>query len=169
MPSILQLDLQQIISQALSFLLLLWVLKRFAWRPLLGVLDARRARIEEQLREAARRQEDAARLQQELVRRLAAIDEEARTKIQQAIQEGRRMAAEVQEDARAQAQQVLAKSKETIELELAKAKVTLRDELADMTVEAVEKLLKGTLDVKTDQQLITAILDELGESSARER
>jgi len=119
------LDLQQILSQALSFLLLLWVLRRFAWRPLLGVLDARRARIEEQLREAARHQEEAARLQQDLAARLAAIDEEARKNIQQAIQEGRRMAAEVQEDARAQAQQILAKSKETVELELAKAKVTL--------------------------------------------
>jgi len=161
----LDLDLQQIVSQALSFLLLLWVLKRFAWRPLLGVLDARRARIEEQLREAARHQEEAARLQQELVTRLAVIDQEARAKIQQAIQEGRRMAAEVQEDARAQAQQILAKSKETIELELAKAKVTLRDDLADLTAEAVQRLLRHTLDEKTDHRLIAAILEELGSSS----
>jgi F-type H+-transporting ATPase subunit b len=163
----LALDLQQIISQVLSFLLLLWVLRRFAWRPLLGVLDARRARIEEQLREAARHQEEAARLQQDLAARLAAIDQEARVKIQQAIQEGRRMAAEVQEDARAQAQQILAKSKETIELELAKAKVTLRDELADLTAEAVHRLLRQTLDEKTDHRLIAAILEELGSPSEK--
>lgn len=165
MPSILQLDLQQIVSQVVSFLLLVWVLRRFAWRPLLGVLDARRARIEEQLREAARRQEEAARLQQDLAARLAMIDEEARAKIQQAIQEGRRMAAEVQEDARAQAQQILAQSKETIELELAKAKVTLRDDLADLTADAVQRLLRQTLDEKTDHRLIAAILEELDSSS----
>lgn len=165
MPSILQLDLQQIVSQALSFLLLLWVLRRFAWRPLLGVLDARRARIEEHLREAARLQEEAARLQQDLARRLAMIDDEARVKIQQAIQEGRRMAAEVQEDARTQAQGILAKSKETIELELAKAKVTLRDELAELTASAVQRLLRQTLDEKTDHRLIASILEELGSSS----
>ena len=165
MPSILQLDLQQIISQALSFLLLLWVLRRFAWRPLLGVLDARRARVEAHLREAARLQEEAARLQQDLARRLAMIDDEARVKIQQAIQEGRRMAAEVQEDARTQAQGILAKSKETIELELAKAKVTLRDELAELTASAVQRLLRQTLDEKTDHRLIASILEELGSSS----
>lgn len=165
MPSILQLDLQQIISQALSFLLLLWVLRRFAWRPLLGVLDERRARVEAHLREAARLQEEAARLQQDLARRLAMIDDEARVKIQQAIQEGRRMAAEVQEDARTQAQGILAKSKETIELELAKAKVTLRDELAELTASAVQRLLRQTLDEKTDHRLIASILEELGSSS----
>ena len=165
MPSILQLDLQQIVSQALSFLLLLWVLRRFAWRPLLGVLDARRARVEAHLREAARLQEEAARLQQDLARRLAMIDDEARVKIQQAIQEGRRMAAEVQEDARTQAQGILAKSKETIELELAKAKVTLRDELAELTASAVQRLLRQTLDEKTDHRLIASILEELGSSS----
>ena len=163
----LALDLQQIVSQVLSFLLLLWVLRRFAWRPLLGVLDERRARIEEQLREAARHQEEAARLQQDLAARLAAIDQEARAKIQQAIHEGRRMAAEVQEDARAQAQQILAKSKETIELELAKAKVTLRDELADLTAEAVQRLLRRTLDEKTDHRLIASILEELGSPSEK--
>lgn len=161
----LPLDLQQIVSQAFAFLLLLWVLRRFAWRPLLGVLDARRARIDEQLREAARRQEEAERLQRDLATRLATIDEEARKKIQQAIQEGRRMAAEIQEEARAQAQEVLAKSKETIELELAKAKVTLRDDLADLTAEAVQRLLRQTLDEKTDHRLIAAILEELDSSS----
>ena len=165
MPSFLQPDLQQIVSQALSFLLLLFVLRRFAWRPLLGVLDARRARIEAHLREAARLQEEAARLQQDLARRLAMIDDEARVKIQQAIQEGRRMAAEVQEDARTQAQGILAKSKETIELELAKAKVTLRDELAELTASAVQRLLRQTLDEKTDHRLIASILEELGSSS----
>ena len=53
MPPMLQLDLQQIASQSLSFLLLIWVMRRFAWRPILGALDARRARIEQGFREIA--------------------------------------------------------------------------------------------------------------------
>lgn len=156
----------QIVTTILGFFLLVLVLRRFFWRAILNVLDERRARIEAHLREAARRQEEAEHLQQELATRLTVIDEEARAKIQQAIQEGRRMAAEVQEDARAKAEQILAKSKETIELELAKAKVTLRDELADLTAEAIHRLLRQTLDEKTDHRLIAAILEELS-SSAR--
>jgi len=156
----------QIVTTILGFFLLVLVLRRFFWRAILNVLDERRARIEAHLREAARRQEEAERLQQELATRLTVIDEEARAKIQQAIQEGRRMAAEVQEDARAKAEQILAKSKETIELGLAKAKVTLRDELADLTAEAIHRLLRERLDEKTDHRLIASILEELS-SSAR--
>ena len=167
MPPILQLDLQQIISQSLSFLLLLWVLRRFAWRPLLSLLDARRAKIEQDLRHAARQKADVERLTAQLNQRLAAIDEEARAKIQQAVLEGRRIGMEVQEEARAQAQGILAKSRETIELELAKAKVSLRDEMADMTMETVERLLKRKLNPETDRQLVTSILDELGAAGGK--
>ena len=109
----LQLDLQQIVSQVLSFLVLLWLLKRFAWRPLLAMLDERRARIQEELAQAAQRKAELGRLQEEYSRRMATIEDEARSKIQQAVLEGKRVAMEIQEQARAQAQTILAKSNET--------------------------------------------------------
>ena len=162
-----QLDWQQILSQAISFLTLLWLLRRFAWRPLLGILDERRARIEEDLRQAAQRTADLERLQADYAKRLAKIEDEARTKIQQAILEGKRVASEIQEQARAQGSAVIAKSKETVELELAKARVTLRDQVAAMTMEAVERILRQKLDPKTDRQLVETVLDELDREPAR--
>ena len=157
----LQLDLQQILSQALSFLLLLWVLRRVAWRPLLRILDQRRGRIEQDLREAAQRKAEMARLQEEYAQRLARIEEEARSKIQQAILEGKRIATDIQEQAREQGAALLTKSKEAIELELAKARVLLRDQMAAMTMEAVERILRKKIDAATDHQLVEAVLDEL--------
>ena len=62
MPSFLQPDLQQVLSQAVSFLLLLWLLRRFAWTPLLTMLDQRRSRIEEEFRRIAQSKEELARL-----------------------------------------------------------------------------------------------------------
>lgn len=167
MPPMLQLDAQQIVSQSLSFVLLIWVMRRFAWKPILGALDARRARIEQSFREIAVGKAQLEQLQQELAQRLAKIDDEARLKIQQAILEGKRIAIEVQEEARAQAQAILSKSQDTIELEVAKAKVTLRNEIADMTIDAVEQLLKQRCDEPADRKLVAAIIDELGEASAR--
>ena len=167
MPPILQLDVQQILSQAVSFLLLLWLLRRFAWRPLLTLLDQRRARIEEDLRQAAQHKAELTRLQAEYSQRLATIDEEARTKIQQAILEGKRIAMEIQEHARAQGRDILTKSQETIALELAKARVTLRDQMAAMTIEAVEKILRQKLDEKANRHLVDSVLDDLERSHAR--
>ena len=163
----LALDLQQIVSQVFSFLVLLWILRRFAWRPLLAMLDQRRAHIEEELRQAAHNKAELARLQADYAQRLAKIDEEARAKIQQAILEGKRIGIEVQEQARAQAQAIITKSKETIDLELAKAQVTLRDQLAAMTVEAVEQILKHKLDEKTDHRLIESVLADLEQHAPR--
>lgn len=161
MPEILKLDLLQILSQAISFLLLVAILKRFAWKPLLGILDQRKHRIEEELRQIAQNKTELARLQADYAKRLAAIEDEARTKIQQAILEGKRMAVEIQEQARGQSYETLNKAKETINLELAKAKVTLRDQMAEMTVEAVERVLRQKIDAKADRHLVDTVLEEI--------
>ena len=161
MPPILQLDVQQIGSQILSFLLLLWVLRRFAWKPLLTMLDQRRTHIEQELRQVAQGKIELARLQEDYTRRLAKIDEEARAKIQQAILEGKRVAVEIQEQARQHGYALINKSKDTIEQELAKAKVTLRNEMAELTAAAVERVLRRKLDQAEDRRLIDSVLDEL--------
>lgn len=163
----LQLDLQQILSQSIAFLLLLLVLRRFAWKPLLGVLDARRQKIEDDLRQAAQQRAETIRLQQELDQRLGQIGQEARTKIQQAIIEGKRVAVEVQEEARAHARTVIAKAKETVDLEIAKARVTLRDQVTAMTLEAAQRILQQKLDAPADRRLIEAALDELERQGRR--
>ena len=168
MPAFLQPDLQQVLSQAISFLLLWWILRALAWKPLLTALDTRRARIEEEFRRIGQSKAELARLQEEYTRRLAAIEDEARTKIQQAILEGKRVASEIQEQARAQSSAALTKSKEAVEMELAKAKVTLRNDVAQMTVDAVERILRRKLDAKADRELVDQILGELesGRASA---
>ena len=51
----LQLDLQQVLSQAISFIVLLMILRRFAWRPLLAILDERRRHIETTLQDVAKK------------------------------------------------------------------------------------------------------------------
>ncbi len=167
MPEILKLDLQQVLSQALSFFLLVVILKRFAWKPLLSILDQRRARIEEELRQVAQSKADLARLQDEYGKRLAGIEEEARAKIQQSILEGKRMSVEIQEQARAQGYALLEKAKDTIELEIAKAKVTLRDQMVALTIEALERTLRRKIDEKTDRHLVEVVLEELEREQAK--
>ena len=163
----LQLDLQQIISQAVSFLVLLWGLRRFAWKPLLGLLDQRRAQIEDELRKIAHGKEEVARIEAEYSRKLAQIHDEARVKVQEAILEGKRISTEIQEQARTQASAIISKSKETVDFELAKAKAVLRDQVAAMTMDAVERIIRSKLDEKTDRRLVDAVLDDLEQEGSR--
>ena len=159
--------IQELSVQVVGFLLLFVIMRRIAWRPLLMILDQRRARIEEEFRRVAQTKNELARLQEDYGRRLSAIEDEARTKIQQAILDGKRIGGEIQEQAREQGAAILAKSKEAVELELAKARVTLRDQVAQMTLEAVERVLRGKLDAKADRHLVDQILDELERSETR--
>ena len=156
---------EELIVQVIGFLILFVILKRVAWRPLLGMLDARRQQIEHDLRQAAQQKEQLVRLQGEYAQRLAKIEDEARVKIQQAILEGKRISTEIQEEARAQSSALVHKAKETIDLELAKAKVTLRDELAAMTLDAVGRILHERLDEEKDKQLVQSVLEELEQKS----
>lgn len=159
--------IQELSVQVVGFLLLFVIMRRIAWRPLLMILDQRRARIEEEFRRVAQTKSELARLQEDYGRRLSAIEDEARTKIQQAILEGKRIGGEIQEQAREQGTAILAKSKEAVALELAKARVTLRDQVAQMTLEAVERVLRGKLDAKADRHLVDQILDELERNQTR--
>ncbi len=167
MPAFLKLSLVEIFSQALSFFVLVFVLKRFAWKPILSMLDLRKERIESDMKRAAEQRAEFERLQQEITRRLAKIDEEARAKIQESVLEGKRIGLEVQEEARAQAHAIMTKARETVELELAKARVTLRDQVADMTFQAIERVLQQKMDAQTDKKLIDQVLAELEQSSTK--
>jgi F-type H+-transporting ATPase subunit b len=157
----------QILTTVVGFFLLVAVLGRFFWRPVLTVLDQRRTQIEEDLRKIAQGHAELERLRQEYQQHLARIDEEARVKIQQAALDGKRLAAEIQEQARTQGAALLAKAKEAIELEVAKAKVTLRDEVATMTLEAAERILQRKLDPTADRRLIEAVVEELEREQAQ--
>ena len=151
----------QILTTVLGFFLLVVVLRKLFWRSVLQLLDDRRRRIEESLQNVARSQQRLDHMQADYTQRLAKIEDEARTKIQQAILEGKRISIEVQEHAREQAQAVMTKAKETMELELAKAKVTLRDQVAAMTMDAVERVLQQKLDTKTDRHVVDTVLEDL--------
>ena len=159
--------LAQIATNILGFFLLVVFLRKVFWNVILKLLDERRQRIEEGLRKIEQGKQEIERLRTDYQMHLTKIEEEARTKIQQAILEGKRIAIEVQEQARAQAQGVMTKAKETVELELAKAKVTLRDQVAAMTMEAVERVLQQKLDAKTDRHVVDAVLDELEQESPK--
>ena len=158
--------IEELIVQTVGFVALFVLLRALAWKPVLAMLDARRAHIEQELRDVARRKEEIARLQEEYAQRLATIHDEERTKMQEAILEGKRISLEIQEQARAHSQALLTKSKETIDLEIAKAREMLREQIAGMTMDALERILRQKIDAKTDQALMAEVLDELEQTRA---
>ena len=152
---------QEVLTHALGFVALVVCLRWLAWKPLLHVLDARRARIEDEFRRIDETKARLETMQRDYQARLEHIETEARQKIQEAVNEGRRVATEMQEQARAQAAQVLEQARENVQLEIAKAKTELREHVARLTLDTTARLLNEKLDAAKDEQLVLRFLDDV--------
>jgi F-type H+-transporting ATPase subunit b len=154
-----------LIGQTLSFIFLLTVLRLFIYKPVLKMLDERRARIKEGLSAAERGREAG----EEASRAAAAALDEARRDGQQVVANAQQVAQRLQEDARTQAQQqqeaMLERARAEIQQERDAAIAELRKEFADLTISAAEKVIGQSLDRQAHQRLIEQALSE---SSFRE-
>ena len=152
---------QEIVTHIVGFVVLLVLLRRFLWAPLLTALDARRTRIAQGLADVERAKADIERVKEEYSRRLTTIEDEARVKLREATLEGKRIATEIQEQARAEARQIVEEMKAKLHLEIAQAKVELRDQIVSLAIDATERLLRERLDTGKDKALVTQFLNEL--------
>lgn len=155
------LDWSQILTQIIGFLLLLWLLKKFAWKPILQLLETRRNKIAAEFDKIDSTKQEVAQLKQDYEQQLKTIDAQARQKILDAVQEGQKIAAEIQEKARDESRQIIEKAKQNIALEIAKAKVELRNEIVNLTLQATEKMLIEKLDAQKHRELILHYIDSL--------
>lgn len=156
----LNLEVSQVIIQIIAFLIMLWVMKRFGWTPLLTVLETRRKNIQTEFASIAAEKEEAKKVANQYEERLKNIHLDARKKIQEAIAEGNRISLEIQQDAQARAKEILEQARVEIAQEMSEAKVKLKNEIVNLIVITTEKVLQETLDDKAHQKLIADFVKE---------
>lgn len=153
--------LAQFVVNILSFLLLLAILKKFAWGSLLKLIDERRAKIASEFDSIEKAKQEIAALKAQYQEQMNRIEDEARRKIQESIGEGRRISAEIEEEARTHARDTLEKTKEAVALEVAKARVELKEQVVDLAIQVSHKVLQQNLDEETDRRMIEAFIQEI--------
>lgn len=152
------LDPKFLLIQAVSFFLLLFVLTKFAFRPLLNMLEARQETIRNDLDQAESRRVEMERLQKEYETRLAKIEDEARDKIQQAIKQAEGIRDEIVTKARTESEEVLAAGREEIERDRIRNMAQMRDEIADLAINAAQSVVGKNLSAQNHDQLIAEAL-----------
>ena len=153
--------LSQFLTNVLAFLILLVILRRYAWGALLKLIDERQQKIASEFEGIERAKQEMEGLKARYLEGMAKIEEEARAKIQQAVADGRRVAAEIEEGAREHARESLEKTKEAVAQEVAKARVELRDQVVDLAIQATHKVLQQYLDEETDRRMIEGFIREI--------
>jgi F-type H+-transporting ATPase subunit b len=155
-------DIRQVATQILGFLILLWVMRKYAWGPLLAQLEARRQKIAGEFAEAERRQvaADAARAQLESAMR--DIETQKRAKIQEGVAEGQRVAGEIREQAHRDAATRLAHAEDEVARQNEKAKELLKEQMIQISLRGAEKILRSKLDDAQQRKLVGEFIDEVG-------
>ena len=141
-------------AQVVNFLILLFILKKFLYKPLLKVLDARKKTIEDSLKNA-----------EEIEKKLADTNIEVEKILAKAVNEGqkimdqsRQAAAQITEDAHKTAIEILSKANEqalgVMQTERVKLKQEIRDNLGDLVTLALEKVTGITVSKKEQKDII---------------
>jgi F-type H+-transporting ATPase subunit b len=143
------------------FLLLLGVLGKFAWGPILASAKTREDHIQNALDEAAARQAEAVKLLEQHKSQMA----DARRQVQELIAEGKtageRVKREIEEKARTEAQRVLDQARTEIGREKDAAIDQLRKESVDIALAAAGRLMQQKLDGDADRKLVASFVDDL--------
>jgi F-type H+-transporting ATPase subunit b len=159
--SALKIEIPQLITHIIGFLLALWVLKKFAWKPILAVLDERRDKIKSSFDDIEAKKAAAEKLHQDYEAKLRTIDEEARQRLNAAVQEGEKIAGQIKDNARNEAKEMMERSKSELEQDFAKARIQLKEEIVNLTIGAAERIIHERLDQPKHRDLINRFIDDV--------
>lgn len=154
------LDVSKIIIQIIGFLAMLWIMKKYGWKPLLDVLEARQTKIREEFESIEAQKREASLLALQYEERLKGFEADNRRKIQEAVEEGHRISSEIQEEAQNRAKEVMKKAKSEVDSEIAKAKNKLKDDMVNLVVNVTNRIIKEDLDVAAQKKLIADFVEE---------
>jgi F-type H+-transporting ATPase subunit b len=143
------------------FLILLFVLAKFAFPPILGYAAAREQRIQDALDAARKDREESQRVLEEQRQALVKARDEAQTYIADAQKTAERVRKEILEKARVEQEELLARAKREIEDERLRAVDSLRREAVDLAVAAASKLVEKRLDSQEDRRIVTEFLSHV--------
>jgi len=156
------LSVSEIAAQVISFLILLAIMRAFLWKPFLAALDNRKAAVAADLKSAEEIKSESEKLRLMYAQKIEKIDEEARAKIQIAVNEGLRAAQEIREKAAKDSEKIFDNAKTNIKAELSKAKEELKETVVDLTIEVAEKVIQEKLSEDSDKRLVEEFIKELG-------
>jgi F-type H+-transporting ATPase subunit b len=161
-------DLPKLLFQVINFLLLLYLLNRFLFKPVLARLDERSAKIGKGLEDAevAARDRELARAERE-----AAVSE-ARKEAAALVASANKIATDTRDEilakAREDAEKVTERAREEITAEKEKAMAELRAQVADLALEAAGRLVRADMNATTQRRLVEEFLTETSTEKARE-
>lgn len=151
--------------QLVAFAILFWLLSRYAFKPLFGVMEKRRQLVQEQMDSAQNNRNDAERLIEEQKQALQQARKEAHDIIEQAKTTGSRQADDIVQAARSESNRIKEDAVRDIEAEKNKAVASLKAEVSGLSVLIASKIIEKQVDEQSQKQLVDQYLQDVGNKS----
>ncbi len=146
---------------AITFILLIFVLSRFAWGPIVKMLNERERTIRDAIEAAKKERADAERLLAEQKDALTKAQREAADIARRNQQEVEALRQELTARARKEADELIASARQQVAEEVSKARAELKAQVADLAIDAAARLVKANLDDKAQRKLVEEYIAQL--------
>jgi F-type H+-transporting ATPase subunit b len=144
-----------------TFLVLLALLAKFAWRPLLEALESRQQAIRKSLDDAQEAKQELERLHRESAQIIRQARVDAESIIAQTRADAGRLREEMRQKAKAEAEGIVRTAERQIQLETTRALQQIRREAVDLSVMIASKLLQRNVTKEDNERLIEEALKEI--------
>ena len=163
MPQFEQIEVFQslIFWSVISFAILFLVLKKFAFPPILSVLDEREKKIRGDIEESEKLKQDVEEIKIDLEKKLKAAHEKADTIVQLAQDEAKKLQEKTVQETEAKVKQVQREAEQEIESSRNKLLQEIRSYTAALTIASAEKFLKKALDDTDKKRLVDESIEQV--------
>ncbi len=148
-----------LIAYLLNFTILLIVLSKFAYKPILKILDDRSSNIKDSLELADKVREESAQQQAQLDDQLVEARKQGQAIIEDARSAAEKLSDQEREKSKKEAEEFLVKAKNDIERERDSAMDELRSNFGGLAVSAAEQIIQRSLDENTHKDIIDNVLE----------
>jgi F-type H+-transporting ATPase subunit b len=148
----------------ITFIILLLILKKVAWKPILSALDKRENDIKESLLQAEKARDEAKKILEENQANLAKAEEESKKIIEQSRAYADTLKEQLIKDSKEQAKKIVDDASSEIQRRKDAAFEELKAQVAEIAVNAAEKIIRGSLDAKKSKQVIDKYLNDVAKN-----
>ena len=158
----LALNIPLIVTQIIGFLILLWCLNRFVFKPIFAILDERQKAIQDTYDQLDKDRAAMEQTRRQYEERLANIEHDARERIQAAVKEAQALRDSLVADAQRQAEAIVAQGRNDSEQERQQAFLEMRQQVVALAVAAAGKVVGESLDDARHVRLVDDFIGQVG-------
>lgn len=160
-------NIKAVIIQAVGFLILLFVLKKYLFGKISAMIKERSEGIKSAYTKIDDDRLAAERLKVEYQKKISDAETEVARRIQEAVNEGSRVSEEIIKRAKEEIELMKVKAKEGIDQERKKALADIRNQVVTLSILASSRIIRQSISSQTAEKLVDDFIEEIGELRVR--